>query len=344
MLMFLYSFFIAIFYVESTITSRDPICNSLQYTGAFVSNATGKTLYSYAFDCGISVNPNNSTFPNKLRITNYERWSSNPSKIYQAAPLIFAYPGVMNQCPKMNETCFIDFPNTYSMMFYPLMLNGTLANYESNARPFISNGNIFDGYYGTLMDPNKVNNFAWNDPYGSIKYKQAVKCTNFYYINVPEDNYGNCINFKSVTTVTDSVQNTTVTLNANYVTTFDGFNVTITNFTSSPIGFSYIHGPNILYWQGIGGTTKNPIQNYSIGYYSTQNYQIEWTLDLSLPGYYSYPRLIVGELIQRNRIFYKNDNIPYTVSDPCFKLKYVTSYSKNATVKTEFCCTLFETK
>uniref|UniRef100_A0AC34FUC6 Uncharacterized protein n=1 Tax=Panagrolaimus sp. ES5 TaxID=591445 RepID=A0AC34FUC6_9BILA len=151
------------------------------------------------------------------------------------------------------------------------------------------------------------------------------------------------MDFKSSTKVTNQARNTTVTFNADNLVTPTGFNVTITNFTSFPTGFTYIYGPNIHYWQGVGGSTENPVQTFPLNF-AGPNYQIEWTLDLGLPGNYGYAKIIAGELIRRNGIFYKDDSIPYTVADPCYKLSYVTPYYNNATVETEFCCTLFATK
>uniref|UniRef100_A0A914YE58 Uncharacterized protein n=1 Tax=Panagrolaimus superbus TaxID=310955 RepID=A0A914YE58_9BILA len=323
-----------------TISAKVPICNGLRYSGALIKCGTEKAFYSYGFDLSVSINPKNSTFPNQLRITNFESWSIDPLSIYHAAPLIFPFNQISNQCSSINGTCLLDFPNGATQMLYPLMVNGTIVNYGSNAIIFINNGNIFDGYYGGLLDPIAGKRLGWDDPYCPVKHQQSAICTNFYYIHVPEENYGSCMNFKSVTKITDSARNTTVSLNAEYLVTLTGFNVTVTNFTSSIPGSSYIYGPNIHYWQGAGGNTTNPAQSFPLQF-GGQNYQIEWTLDANLPGYYGYGKVITGELIRRNGIFYKDDSIPYTVSDPCFKLTYAIPYYNNVTVETEFCCTLF---
>uniref|UniRef100_A0A914QSP2 Uncharacterized protein n=1 Tax=Panagrolaimus davidi TaxID=227884 RepID=A0A914QSP2_9BILA len=150
------------------------------------------------------------------------------------------------------------------------------------------------------------------------------------------------MDFKSTTKITDPSKNAVVTLNADYGVIPIGFNITITSFTSSLKGSAYRLGPNIHYWRGVGGNTENPVQNFGLKI-GGPNYQIEWTLDISVPGY-AYKRIIVGELIRRNGIFYKDDSIPYTVTDPCFKRTYTIPYSNNATAETEFCCTLFATK
>uniref|UniRef100_A0A914QAD6 Uncharacterized protein n=1 Tax=Panagrolaimus davidi TaxID=227884 RepID=A0A914QAD6_9BILA len=68
----------------------------------------------------------------------------------------------MNQCPTMNETCFIEYPNGICEMYLPLMINGSVGNLHSNSRPIINNGHIFDGYYGGLMQPD-ANDLSWND-------------------------------------------------------------------------------------------------------------------------------------------------------------------------------------
>uniref|UniRef100_A0A914PPK5 Uncharacterized protein n=1 Tax=Panagrolaimus davidi TaxID=227884 RepID=A0A914PPK5_9BILA len=156
-------FLVLVFFAGPVITAKVPVCTGLRYTGTFVSCETGKEFYSYGFDLSVSINPNNSTFPNKLRITNYENWSSDPDIIYPGAPIIFPTKGVSIQCSTINETCLLDFPNGSTQMLYPLMVNESLGYPQSNAAIFINNGNVFDAYYGGLLDPILGDRLGWND-------------------------------------------------------------------------------------------------------------------------------------------------------------------------------------
>uniref|UniRef100_A0AC34GD74 Uncharacterized protein n=1 Tax=Panagrolaimus sp. ES5 TaxID=591445 RepID=A0AC34GD74_9BILA len=149
--------------LQSTIAARVPICNALRYSGTLIQCDTRNAFFSYGFDFSVSVNPKNSTFPNQLRITNFESWSSDPDSIYHVAPIIVPFSGIPNQCSTINETCLLDFPNGATQLLYPLMVNETIVNVGSNAAIFINNGNIFDGYYGGLLDPIAGKRLGWDD-------------------------------------------------------------------------------------------------------------------------------------------------------------------------------------
>uniref|UniRef100_A0AC34GBY3 Uncharacterized protein n=1 Tax=Panagrolaimus sp. ES5 TaxID=591445 RepID=A0AC34GBY3_9BILA len=154
-----------------------------------------------------------------------------------------------------------------------------------------------------------------------------------------------CQEFKtSAKVVVNDTGLTAFKFNANHVINLNSFDTKVSEFTciTSIHTYGYNYYSNTFNMDGLcSGDNYSPNSNCTFILPSNYDFQRDMIIDVG-----NYGALIIGQLIRRNGMYFKNVNIPYTPTDPCWNIVTPVQsgfqVEKSSIVHASLCCTRFK--
>uniref|UniRef100_A0AC34F4S4 VWFA domain-containing protein n=1 Tax=Panagrolaimus sp. ES5 TaxID=591445 RepID=A0AC34F4S4_9BILA len=347
--MLLFSIFSLIFIWKIGEATLSPTCIGATLQYAVKDWGTEITVFKAGFNLNIEMDYSNATYPNKLTMSNFSYWSQDYSLYNLTNPMFYTqYAGYRyGCCPNIGDKscsfindCSFYVPNGNGYFILDMRTNGSNWAAGDNIEFFVDNGNMFDSDSAKLFNPK---NYPCNiDNDGS-----SFCCNKYLNFNISENNENQCQEFEtSAKVVVNDTGLTIFKFNANHVLNLNNFDTTVTEFINNVDFYGYTYYSNNVYSRVYNGTfcsgdNDSPYSNCTFIFPSNYDFQSDMIIDM---GYYDY--IIIGQLIRRNGMYFKNDNISFTPMDPCWNtvtpVPYGYQVEKSSVVQASLCCTRFK--
>uniref|UniRef100_A0A914P5F6 Uncharacterized protein n=1 Tax=Panagrolaimus davidi TaxID=227884 RepID=A0A914P5F6_9BILA len=229
-----------------------------------------------------------------------------------------------------------NYPNGAGDFNFYLSVSDTNYDFEYPTI-FIDNGEVFHFSNYGLFSPDHPCSYSDVEDFcddGVPKNNQSICCNNFIYVDIPDYSQEICEIYKSETNIKSEDGNFMASLNATFYVFMEGLNISVTNFKSfRDDNYKFMC---MLSDTSCTGDNSNPFSNCSFTFPTN-----DFRFDMSF--IFEHYSTLATKLIRRNKIFFKEGNIPFTQADPCWNQTSPIPFGKGTKSETKFCCTKFKT-
>uniref|UniRef100_A0AC34F200 Uncharacterized protein n=1 Tax=Panagrolaimus sp. ES5 TaxID=591445 RepID=A0AC34F200_9BILA len=288
-----------------------PICTGIKFNSDWLTCDTNKSFYNYTLDLSVTSDITNSTFPNKVTFSNFTAWSIDPSFFHPVPPVTFWYwsdvvPQEVMQWDLSTPSYTFNYPNGVGDFNFYLSVSDTNYDFEYPSI-FIDSGEVFHFSNYGLFSPEY--------PCSSSEVEEI------------------CEKYESETKIKSQSGEMIASLNATFYVIMEALNISVT-------GFKSFRGGDYKFMTMIGdtecnGNTDDFLSNCSYSYPTN-----DFRFDMSF--IFDHYSTIATKLIRRNKLFFKDGNVPFTQADPCWNNTSTIPFGKGTISETKFCCTQFK--
>uniref|UniRef100_A0A914ZEM9 Uncharacterized protein n=1 Tax=Panagrolaimus superbus TaxID=310955 RepID=A0A914ZEM9_9BILA len=326
--------------IQDVIPAKAPICTGIKFNSNWLTCDTNKSFYNYTLDLNVSIDYTNATFPNKVIFSNFTAWSVDPSFFHPVPPVTFWFwsdvvPQEVMQWDLSTPSYTFNYPNGVGDFNFYLSVSDTNFDFEYPSI-FIDSGEVFHYSNYGLFNPHypcsssDVEDFCDD---GGPKNNQSICCNDFVFTDIPDKSPEICETYESETMISSQSGEMIANLNATFHVIMEALNISV-------IGFKSSRGGNYKFMAMIGDTSCNGNSDDVFSNCSFSFPTNDFRFDMSF--IFDHYSTIATKLIRRNKIFFKDGNVPFTPADPCWKNTSPIPFGKGTVSKTKFCCTKFK--